>query len=152
MIKKNILHSIVFTDQHSKFIQIWHQSNSIIDSNCVVVILHLATGTSVVDGGGYIQVPAHEIVIVDKGLLSNTQNCGLCMCRECLECFPRHRGLAIPTCIMERTSRTYCDAFRNSKLVVSLEVGGGENFPSIHGTSATRNFTFLVRGPLFSYL
>ena len=32
------------------------------------------------------------------GLFSETWNCGLRMCRECHERFPRHRGLAIPTC------------------------------------------------------
>ena len=32
--------------------------------------------------------------------------------------------------------------------MVSFEVGGGENVPVIPGTYATRNFTYLVRGPL----
>ena len=32
-------------------------------------------------------------------LLPDTQNCGLRMRREYQERFPRHRGLAIPTCI-----------------------------------------------------
>ena len=32
-------------------------------------------------------------------LLPDTQNCGLCMCQEYRERFPRHRGLTIPTCI-----------------------------------------------------
>ena len=36
------------------------------------------------------------------GLLPDTQNCGLRMSRECRERFPRHRGLAIPTCITAR--------------------------------------------------
>ena len=34
--------------------------------------------------------------------------------------------------------------------MVSLEVGGGENVPVIPGTCATRNFAYLVRGPLAS--
>ena len=33
---------------------------------------------------------------------------------------------------------------------VSFEVGGGENVPGIPGACATRNFTYLIRGPLTS--
>ena len=58
------------------------------------------------------------------------------------------RGLAIPTCITERAWRTYRDACRDRKLVVFFEIGGGENVPGIHGACATRNFAYLVRGPL----
>ena len=36
------------------------------------------------------------------GLLPDKQHCGLRMRRECRERFPRHRGLAIPTCITAR--------------------------------------------------
>ena len=76
------------------------------------------------------------------GLLPDTQNCGLRMRRECWEHFLRHRGLAI-----RHASRHVRDACRDSKLAVSFEVGGGENVPGIHGASATRNFTYLARGP-----
>ena len=46
-------------------------------------------------------------------LLPDTKNCGLCMRRECRECFPRHCGLAIPTCITARASRTCRDVCRD---------------------------------------
>ena len=82
------------------------------------------------------------------GLLPDTHNCGLCMRQECRERFPRHHGLAIPTCITARASRTCRDACRYRKLPVSFEVGGGENVPGIPGACATRNFAYLVRGPL----
>ena len=72
-----------------------------------------------------------------SGLLPDTQNCGLCMRRECRERFPRHRGLAIPTCITARV-------WRNQ--VVTFEVSGRENVPGIPGACATRNFTYLARG------
>ena len=36
---------------------------------------------------------------------------------------------------------------RITKQVVFCEVGGGDNVPGIPGTCATRNFTYLVRGP-----
>ena len=49
------------------------------------------------------------------------------MHRECRERFLRHRGLAIPTCIMARASRTCSDACRDRRLVISFEVGGGKN-------------------------
>ena len=50
---------------------------------------------------------------MSMGLLSDTQNCGLRMRRECRERFPRHRGLAIPTCITARAWRTCRDACRD---------------------------------------
>ena len=69
-----------------------------------------------------------------------------CRRRECRERFPRHRRLAILTCITARASRTCRDACRDCWLTVSFEVGGGENVPGIPGACATRNFTYLVRG------
>ena len=69
------------------------------------------------------------------------------MRRECRERFPRHRGLAIPTCITARAWRTCRGACRDRLLVVSFEVGGWENVPGIPGACATRNFTYLARGP-----
>ena len=68
--------------------------------------------------------------ILVMGLLPGAQNCGLRMRRECRESFPRHHGLAIPTCITARASRSYRDACRDSLLAVSFEVGGGETFPA----------------------
>ena len=59
---------------------------------------------------------------------------------------PRHHGLAIPACITARAWRTCRDACQNRSLVVSFEVGGGENVPGIPGACATRNFTYLSRG------
>ena len=78
------------------------------------------------------------------GFLPDTQNCGLCMCRER---FPHHRGLAIPTCITARDWRTCRDACRDRQPAVSFEVGGGENVPGIPGAYANRNFAYLIRGP-----
>ena len=54
------------------------------------------------------------------------------MSRKCRQRFPRHRGLAIPTCIKARA--------------VSFEVGGGENAAGIPGACATCNFRYLARG------
>ena len=58
--------------------------------------------------------------------------------------FSHHRGLAIPTYIMACARRMCRDACRDRELMVSSEVGEGENVP---GTCATRNFTYLARGP-----
>ena len=44
--------------------------------------------------------------------------------------------------------RTCSDACCDRKLVVPFKVGGEENVPGIPGACATRNFMFLVRGPL----
>ena len=72
------------------------------------------------------------------------------MRRECRDRFSRHSGLAIPTCITARAWRTCRDACRDRWLVVSFEVGSGENVPGIPGACATLNFTYLVRGPWIS--
>ena len=69
------------------------------------------------------------------------------MRQECRERFPRHNGLAIPTCITARAWRTSRYACRDRWLEISFEVGGGGNVPGIPGACATRNFTYLVRGP-----
>ena len=58
--------------------------------------------------------------------------------------FPRHSGLAIPTCIKAR-------AWRTCRLAVSFEVVGGENVPGIPGACATRNLTYLVRGSYYKH-
>ena len=67
------------------------------------------------------------------------------MWRECRERFSRHRGLAIQTCTTARAWRTCRDACRDRLLAVPFEVGGG-----IPGAWATRNLTYLVRGPYTS--
>ena len=81
------------------------------------------------------------------GLLPDTQNCGLRMCRECRERFPRHRlrwkspvsdpDMHHSTCV---THVPWC-------MPGSLNRIGGENVPGIPGACTTRNFTYLVRGP-----
>ena len=61
--------------------------------------------------------------------------------------YPHHRGLAIPTCIMARASRTCRDACWDSYLAVFFEVGGRENVPGNPSACTTCNFTYLARGP-----
>ena len=88
---------------------------------------------------------------IPMGLLLDTQNCGLRMCRECRERFSRHRlqrkllvsdpGTHHGTCV---THVPWC-------LSGSLIRGGGENVPSIPGACTTRNFTYLARGPCEHY-
>ena len=70
------------------------------------------------------------------------------MRREYRERFSRHRRLAISTYITAPAWRMCRDACRIPYLAVSFEVGGWEKVPGIHGACATRNFTYLVRGPL----
>ena len=89
----------------------------------------------------------HTIVIRSIGLLPDTQNCGLRMCRECRERFPRHRlqrkplvsdpGMHHGTCV---THVPWC-------MSGSLTRGGGEHVPGIPGACASRNFAYLVRSP-----
>ena len=75
------------------------------------------------------------------GLLPGMSKCGLCMRRECRERFPRHRGLAISTCITVHACHDPC---RDRWLVFSFEVGSRENAPGIPGACATRNFTIFI--------
>ena len=56
--------------------------------------------------------------------------------------FKGNHKLAIPTCITARASRTCRDACRDRQPAMA-----GENVPGIPGTCATRNFTYLARGP-----
>ena len=83
-------------------------------------------------------------------LLPDTQNCGLRMRRECRKRISRHRflrkllfsdsGRHHGTCV---THVPWC-------MSASLTRGSGENVPGILGACATRNFTYLARGP-FSF-
>ena len=85
------------------------------------------------------------------GLLPDSSNSRLRMHRECRERFPRHRlqrkllvndpGMHHGTCV---THVPWC-------MSGSLTSGGGENVPGIPGVCATRNFTYLGRGP-WSYV
>ena len=71
------------------------------------------------------------------GLLPDTQNCGLRMLRVCREHFPR-QGLEGKPLILLHVP--WCKSG-------SLTRGGGENVPGISGACATRNFTYLAKGP-----
>ena len=55
---------------------------------------------------GHCLKPGNETI----SLLPDKQNCRLRMRRKCRERFLRHHGLAIPTCITARASRTCRDA------------------------------------------
>ena len=74
-----------------------------------------------------------------------------CTCRNTGNVYPHYRGLAIPTCITARASRTCRDACRDRYLAVSFEANGGKNVPGIPGACATRNFTYLVRGAWYGW-
>ena len=60
------------------------------------------------------------------GLLPDTQNCRLCMRRECRERFPHFSGLAIPACITARARRMCRDACRR----FPLNSVAGKTFPA----------------------
>ena len=82
----------------------------------------------------------------NMGLLPDTKNCKLRMCRECWERFPHHRlqrkplfsdpGMNHYTCV---THLPWCMSGWLTRV-------GGENVPGIPGACATRNFTYLARG------
>ena len=87
---------------------------------------------------------------ISMGPLTDTQNCGLRTRWESRERFPRRRfqrkllvsdpGMHHGTCL---TLVSWC-------MSGSLTRGGGKNVPGIPGACATRNFTYLARGPCLS--
>ena len=82
----------------------------------------------------------------NMGLLTNVQNCGLRMRRECREHFPR--------CRLQRKPLVCDPGMHHGKCVThvpwcmsgSLIRCSGENIPGIPGACATRNFAYMVRG------
>ena len=83
------------------------------------------------------------------GLLPDTYNKMLRMCRECREHFLRHRlqrkHLSSDPGMHHGTGVTHVSWCMSG----SLTSGGGSKRPGIPGACATRNFTYLVRGPWF---
>ena len=87
------------------------------------------------------------VVFIALGLLPDTKNFGFRMRLECCERFPRHQlkkkslvddpGMHHRMCVMHVP---WC-------MSVSLTHDCGENVPGIPGAYATRNFTYLLRGP-----
>ena len=78
------------------------------------------------------------------GLLPIKQNCRLRMRRER---FPRHRIQRKPVVTDPGMHHGTCVTHMPWCMSGSLTRGGGENVPGIPGACATRNFTYLVRGP-----
>ena len=81
------------------------------------------------------------------GLLPDTQNCGLCMRRECRECFPRHRHQRKPIVSDPGMHHGTCVTHVSWCMSGSLSCGGGENVPGIPSACTTHNLMYLVRGP-----
>ena len=96
---------------------------------------------------GNITAPYYWPVVRGMGLLPDTYNCVLRMCREFRERL-LHRRLQRKPLVsdpgmhhgMYVTSVSWC-------MSGSLTRGGGENVPGIPGACATRYFVYLARGP-----
>ena len=80
--------------------------------------------------------PVLDLIFVTMGLLPDTLDCRLRIRRECWERFPRHHGLAIPTCITARAWRPCRDAWR------------WENVPGIPGAWANPQFYVSGKRPI----
>ena len=81
------------------------------------------------------------------GLLPDMLNCGLRMRRECRERFSRHRFQSKPLVNDPGMHHDTCVTHVSWCMSGSLIRGGGENVRGIPGACATRNFTYLARGP-----
>ena len=77
------------------------------------------------------------------GLLLETQNCGLRMCRES---FSRHRLQRKPLVSDPGMHRGTCVTHVPRCMSGSLTSDGGENVPGIPGACTTHNFTYLAKG------
>ena len=64
------------------------------------------------------------------GFLLDTQNCGLCMRRECRECFPHHRLQMRPLVSDPGMHHDMCVTHVPWCMSGSLIRGGGETFPA----------------------
>ena len=95
------------------------------------------------DGVPYWLGPIHH-----NGPLTRYINYGLRMCRECLERFPRHQLQRKPLVSNPDMHPGTCVTHVSCCMSGSLTYGGGKNVPGIPGACATRNFTYLARGPL----
>ena len=69
------------------------------------------------------------------------------MLRECQERFSRHLIQGIPLVSYPGMHHGTCVTHVPWCMSGSLTYGGGENVPGITGACATRNFTYLARGP-----
>ena len=86
------------------------------------------------------------------GLLRDTYNCGLHMRWESRERFSRHRHQRKPLVSDPGMYRDTCVTHVLWCMSGSLTRDGGENVPRIPGACATRNITYLVRGPWMNVL
>ena len=76
-----------------------------------------------------------------------TRKIANCIRRECREHFPRHRLQRKPLVSDPGMHHGSCIKHVPWCMSGSLTRGGGENVACIRGACATRNFTYLVRGP-----
>ena len=88
--------------------------------------------------------------LVRRGPLTRYVILRVCIRRECRERFPHHQ--------LQRKPLVYDPGMHHGTCVThvpwcmsgSLTRGGGKNVPGTPGACATRNFTYLVRGPCMS--
>ena len=93
-------------------------------------------------------MPTSSALLVAMGLLPNKSNCGCACARNAGNVFPATAGKQ-----SRHASRHVRDAravmhagIANSRFPLNSAAGG--NVPGIPGACATRDFTYLVRGPL----
>ena len=92
-------------------------------------------------------IPTDDVM----GLSPDTQNCGLRMRRECRERFPRHRLQRKPLVSDPVMHHGTCVTHVPWCMAGSPTDNGGGNVPGIPGACATRNCTYLVRGPWWTH-
>ena len=97
--------------------------------------------------GGTVSVADLLIIDAVMGLLPDTWNWGVHMRRECWERFPHHRFRRKPLVSDLGTHYGTCVTHVPWCMSGSLTHVGGENVLGIPCACATREFTYLARGP-----
>ena len=93
------------------------------------------------------QFRLHVFLCESRGPLARYVKLRVVVRRECWEHFPRHRLQRKPLISDPGMNHGTCATPMPWCMLRSLTHGGEENIPRIPGACATRNFTYLVKGP-----
>ena len=125
----------------------WHNESSLIKTLGPTLLVVNINSCGFFFSGNPNGKPMTSPQVTPIGLLPDVQNCWLRMRRECRERFPCHQLKRKPLVSDPGMHHGTCVTHGPWYMSGSLTRDGGKNAPGIPGACATRNFTYLVRGP-----